>query len=91
MERALVSRSLKGVTTLPKAAAVGSETEMANYRKLVERAVEVFGDEIKASEWLSRPSNDLGGEVPIRVAEREAYGLFALEPIFIRIEHGIDY
>jgi uncharacterized protein (DUF2384 family) len=91
MERSLVSRPLKGLVTLPLAAGIGSETEMSNYRNLVARTVEVFGDEIKASEWLSRPNSDLGGEVPIHIAQRAAYDSEVLEPIFTRIEHGVDY
>ncbi len=63
---------------------------MANYRSLVARTVEVFGDEIKASEWLSRPDVDLKGEVPIPVAQKDSYKFALLEPIFLRIERGVD-
>ncbi len=30
--------------------------ELENYNKLVARAIDVFGDEIKASLWLSLPN-----------------------------------
>jgi uncharacterized protein (DUF2384 family) len=45
--------------------AFGSAHELANYQKLVARAVDVFGDEVKASKWLSLPNSDLNGEVPL--------------------------
>jgi uncharacterized protein (DUF2384 family) len=63
-----------------------------NYRHLVERAVEVFGDEIKASRWLSTPSPDFDGRVPLQVAQAADFAVDienTFEPIFVRIEHGI--
>jgi uncharacterized protein (DUF2384 family) len=68
-----------------------SAVRMANYQKLIARAIDVFGDEIKASRWLSLPNADLGGKVPLQVAEISGYDSAVLEPIFTRIEHGIDY
>ena len=66
---------------------------LQNYRELVSRAVEVFGDELKASTWLSRPSTDLNGRTPLDVAQSVDYDESrlqrAFEPIFTRIEHGI--
>lgn len=63
------------------------------YRLLVERAVDVFGDEIKASLWLSRPSTDLDGKSPLQEAQRLNYSPAEMdrlfEPIFVRIEEGI--
>jgi hypothetical protein len=64
---------------------------LTNYRALVARATDVFGDEIKASRWLSTPNADLAGRVPLEMASLQDYELSFLEPIFIRIEHGIDY
>lgn len=64
---------------------------LANYEQLVARTVEVFGDEVKASRWLSLPSPDLNGETPLQVAQRDNYSLLLLEPILVRIEHGIDF
>jgi len=65
--------------------------ENENYRRLVARAVDVFGDEIKASHWLSLPNSDLNGATPLEAAQIEGYSAQLLEPIFNRIEHGIDY
>ena len=63
------------------------------YRSLVERAVDVFGDDIKASLWLSRPSADLDGKSPLQEAQRLNYSPAEMnrlfEPIFVRIEEGI--
>jgi len=65
--------------------------ELWLYRKLVSRTVEVFGDEVKASEWLSRPNPDLGDDTPLGVAQKNGYDYRVIEPLLIRIEHGIDY
>ena len=62
---------------------------LVNYKKLVVRVGDVFGDGIKASVWLSSPSKDLGGETPIKVAQKYGYSPQVLEPILTRIEHGI--
>jgi uncharacterized protein (DUF2384 family) len=63
----------------------------ANYQTLVARVVGVFGDELKASLWLSTPNSDLNGKTPLQVAELGNYSLVPLEPILVRIEHGIDF
>ena len=68
----------------------GLVQQMTNYQKLVARAVGVFGDEIKASQWLSLPNSELNGDTPLQVAQRNRYDGHVLEPILIRIEHGID-
>jgi uncharacterized protein (DUF2384 family) len=68
-----------------------SAAEMWHYKKLVARAVDVFGDEIKASRWLSTPNVDLDNQAPIAIAQKNGYDSQVLEPIFLRIEHGIDY
>ncbi len=72
-------------------AQLASVRELANYRKLVERVVEVFGDEIKASRWLSLPNPELNGETPLQAVQRNDHDTRVLEPILTRIEHGIDY
>jgi uncharacterized protein (DUF2384 family) len=62
---------------------------MKRYQLLVARVVDVFGDELKASRWLSLPNRELEGQVPIQVAEKEGYSLKSIEPLLIRIEHGV--
>lgn len=64
---------------------------LSNYQSLVARVVDAFGDELKASRWLSLPNSDLDGETPLQVAQRDNYSALALEPILIRMEHGIDF
>jgi len=64
---------------------------LANYQSLVARVVDVFGDEVKASRWLSLPNPDLDGKTPLQVAQRDNYSVLPLEPILVRIEHGIDF
>ena len=72
---------------------LAARTEYRNHRLLIERTIEVFGDDIKAALWLSTPSADLDGKVPMQVAQEVHYSAAELdkifEPIFIRIEHGI--
>jgi uncharacterized protein (DUF2384 family) len=71
--------------------APGSPDELANYQRLVARTVDVFGDELKASRWLSLPSPDFDGVAPLQYAQGQAYDPQALEPVLTRIEHGIDF
>ena len=72
---------------------VSQRAEYISYRNLVERTIDVFGDAVKASLWLSTPSPDLQGKVPMQVAQSVKYSQAELEkifePIFLRIEHGI--
>ncbi len=68
-----------------------SGSNLLRYRVLVSRAVEAFGDEIKASRWLSLPNRDLDGQTPIQALQASGYDMQVLEPILTRIEHGIDY
>ena len=73
----------------------GVTSEYKGYQALVERAVDVFGDELIASRWLSMPSADLKGAVPLQVAQGLEYDparvQAVFEPIFVRIEHGIYF
>jgi len=63
--------------------------EMKRYRLLVARTVDAFGDEIKASSWLSLPNRDLSGQTPLQAAKKDGYSLRAIEPLLTRIEHGV--
>jgi uncharacterized protein (DUF2384 family) len=64
-----------------------------SYKSLVDRACEVFGDDLTAARWLSMPSVDLANKVPVQIAQSVDYDTDEMnaifEPIFIRIEHGI--
>lgn len=92
MERANVERQEQAHTLLNLPEQLDREhLEYRRYQVLVQRAVEVFGDAITASRWLSTPSADFRGRVPLQVAEEHDYSLDPFESMFIRIEHGIDY
>ena len=69
----------------------GPLQEMTRYRALVARVVEAFGDEIKASKWLSLPNRDLNGQTPLQTVQNNGYDFQILEPVLVRIEHGVDY
>lgn len=88
------SPQFRGQKNLPEEAGAGwsvAESNLLHYRGLVSRAVEAFGDEIKASRWLSSPNSELNGQTPIQAVQANGYDLQALEPLFTRIEHGVDY
>jgi Protein of unknown function (DUF2384) len=86
---AIVQLGEKSSVGLPENVADHFPIQLAKYEQLVARAVDVFGDEIKASKWLSLPNSELSGETPLQVAKRDGYDRQVLEPIFTRIEHGI--
>jgi uncharacterized protein (DUF2384 family) len=74
---------------------VSTNAQMRAYENQVVRAIDVFGDAITANRWLSTPSNDFNGKVPLQFAEEVDYNDKIIkekfEPIFGRIEHGIYY
>ena len=51
-------------------------------------AVDVFGDRQKASAWLSRPNQALGGRTPLSVLDTDV-GVQEVDEILGRIEYGI--
>jgi uncharacterized protein (DUF2384 family) len=65
--------------------------EMARYRMLVARTVDAFGDEIKASRWLSLPNKDFNGQTPLQAAQKKGYDPQVIEPNLSRIEHGVEF
>lgn len=64
-----------------------------DYCALVGRTIDVFGDETKASRWLSSPNKDLNGKAPLQIAREHLFNPAEIqrifEPIFVRIEHGV--
>jgi uncharacterized protein (DUF2384 family) len=78
-------------TSSEGAKAVEPVPEIVRYQALVSRAVDAFGDEIKASQWLSLPNRDLNGQTPLQAVQGNGYDIQVLEPILTRIEHGVDY
>jgi uncharacterized protein (DUF2384 family) len=65
----------------------------ANYTALVNRAVDVFGDASLASQWLSKPNPAFANKAPLQIFQEHGYARSAIEaiiePVFLRIEHGI--
>ena len=55
---------------------------------VVAHAVAVFGDEHKASHWLSTPLAYFGGRAPTELLETEE-GLQLVEQTLTRIEHNV--
>jgi hypothetical protein len=68
-----------------------AEIRLKNYRNLASRVTDVFGDEIRASRWLSKANEDLEGKTPLQIAEEHDYRVSVLEPVLNRIEHGVDF
>jgi len=77
----------------PKSHLFPTEESYENYVALVNRAIDVFGDANMASKWLSQPNVALGNKIPLEVVQDHGYSKGrveeVLEPIFVRIEHGI--
>ena len=53
-------------------------------------AVEVFGDQDKAAQWLKRPSRALGNEVPLQLLDTDA-GTQQVERELRQIEHSFVF
>jgi uncharacterized protein (DUF2384 family) len=87
----LPESGIEAAATASSDPAVRTEEDMMRYRALVARAVDAFGDEVKASRWLSVPSQDLDGQTPLQAVQSRQYDMQVLEPILTRIEHGVYY
>jgi uncharacterized protein (DUF2384 family) len=83
-------RAERVVSGIPQPGVIEPAQEMVRYRALVSRVVDAFGDEIKASRWLSLPNRDLSGQTPLQAVQKGGYDIQILEPILTRIEHGVD-
>jgi len=68
-----------------------TQLDIERYRVLVSRTVDAFGDEIKASLWLSLPNEELHGQTPLQAVEKSGYDMKVLEPMLTRMEHGVYY
>lgn len=61
---------------------------VVRFARLMGKAVDVFGAEEPARQWLSSPQVGLGGEVPLEYAQTEI-GAREVEDLLGRIEHGV--
>lgn len=81
------ARATETDQTLTTARALNS---FANYERLITRVSDAFGSEVRASWWLSTPNAELNGESPLQAAMKDGYDLRTLEPMLVRIEHGVQ-
>ena len=58
------------------------------YAKVLEHAINVFGIQKLAEEWLGRPCKHLDGDVPLDVIDNP-FGFQAVEDYLERIEYGV--
>lgn len=58
------------------------------YAKVLEHAINVFGTQKLAEEWLGRPCKYLDGDVPLDVIDNPV-GFQAVEDYLERIEYGV--
>ena len=59
-----------------------------HHAKVLEHAINVFGNQKLAEEWLGRPCKYLNGNVPLDVIDNPA-GFQAIEDYLERIEYGV--
>ena len=65
-------------------------TAFHGYQQLVNRAVDVFGDEFKATRWLSTRLKQLDGLSPLEWAQRSGFAdLSQIELVLSQLEHGV--
>lgn len=56
--------------------------------RLVAAALDIFGDQRKASAWLKKPNRALGNTTPLSQMDTDV-GVRQVERVLMRIEHGI--
>lgn len=61
---------------------------LARYERLLEKAIDVFGDPINARQWLTHRQPGLGNVIPIEFAATEL-GAREVENLLGRIEYGV--
>lgn len=58
------------------------------YAQSLEHAIEVFGDQQLAEDWLKKPCKYLEGNIPLELIDN-SLGFQAIEDYLTRIEHGV--
>lgn len=56
--------------------------------RVMERAIETFGDRTVAIEWMGSPNRAMGGRTPLSVVNTDP-GVAIVQRILGRIEHGV--
>jgi uncharacterized protein (DUF2384 family) len=70
-------RSIRGIDVPPDA------------KPILKHALETFCSEEKASHWLQRPNNLLGGSTPMEILQIEPARYEFVEDELTRIDHGV--
>lgn len=61
---------------------------LLRYARIAAHAEEVFENAETARNWLKRPNNALGGEIPLNLLDTEA-GVEQVDEVLTRVEYGI--
>jgi putative toxin-antitoxin system antitoxin component (TIGR02293 family) len=67
------------------------QQQFSAYNKVVNRAVDVFGSELKATHWLSRQNPDFDGKSPLEVLTDSGFNPTPILDTLGKIEHGIYF
>ena len=62
---------------------------LADFARLIARAISVFGTHERAVAWLEAANPALGGQTPLHLIETSADGAQKIEEELDAIEHGI--
>ena len=68
-----------------------AEQYYLNYNTVIDRAVAVFGSELKATHWLSRPNPDFAGRSPLEALTASFFNPAEILDILGKIEHGVYF
>lgn len=61
---------------------------LLRYARIAARAEEIFENAQTAKNWLRRPNQALGGEIPLNLLDTET-GVNQVEDVLTRIEYGV--
>jgi uncharacterized protein (DUF2384 family) len=67
------------------------EQQYLIYNTVVERAVDVFGSELKATRWLSRQNPDFDGKSPLEALVDSGFDPTPILNTLGKIEHGVYF
>ncbi len=68
-----------------------AEQRYLAYKTVVERAVDVFGNELKATRWLSRSSSDFDEKSPLEALADSSFDSTPILNVLGKIEHGVYF
>ena len=86
--RTLSRRIQQAATDTSKRLTAAQSDRLYRLARIVARAIEVFGDESEAKQWLNEPKLALQGQTPLEVISTEP-GVQQVDIMLGRIEHGI--